>query len=270
MSNENNKGILIVSFGTLHQETCERTIDAIEEDLAKAFPERRAYSAWTSDFIIRKLREKHGIHRDSVAEALQRMKADDITDLLVQPTHLLDGFENQKLAKLLRESADQFETVHLGAPILDSETDIQQLAMMIAGDIYSTNCTDGKTALLLMGHGSANDEEANRVYGNLQEYLLEIGLPEIAIGTVEGSPSLDDAIEQIKRCGGITKVVITPLMIVAGNHAVKDMDGEQEDSWKNIIKSKGFEVTTLIKGLGEYWGVRNMLIAHAVSAKDLK
>ena len=271
MSDVNNKGILVVSFGTLHQETCAKTIGAIEDDLAKAFPERRFYSAWTSEFIIKKLKEKHGIHRDSVSEALMRMKEDGITDLLVQPTHLLDGFENKKLEDLLQENAGLFETVRFGRPVLDSQEDAQRLAEVIAGEIYSNNISDSKTALVLMGHGSANDPQANAVYMRLQECLTAMGLGEIVVGTVEGSPSLDDALALLdKNCAEINKAVITPLMIVAGNHAVKDMDGDQEDSWKNILRSKGFEVTTLIKGLGEYAGFRNMLIVHAVSAEELK
>ena len=271
MTSNNHKGILVVSFGTLHQETCAKTIGAIEDDLAKAFPERRFYSAWTSEFIIRKLREKRGIHRDSVSEALVRMKEDGITDILVQPTHLLDGFENKKLESLLHENAGLFETVSIGRPALDSQEDAQRLAEVIAAEIYSTNVSDSKTALVLMGHGSANDPQANAVYARLQECLTAMGLAEIVVGTVEGSPSLEDALALLdKNCGEINKAVITPLMVVAGNHAVKDMDGDQEDSWKNILRSKGFEVTTLIKGLGEYAGFRNMLIVHAVSAEKLK
>lgn len=271
MTADNHKGILVVSFGTLHQETCTKTIGAIEDDLAKAFPERRFYSAWTSEFIIKKLKEKHGVHRDSVSEALVRMKDDGITDLLVQPTHLLDAFENKRLEGLLKDNAGLFDTVSMGRPALNSQEDAQRLAEVIAAEIYSTNVSDSKTALVLMGHGSANDPQANAVYARLQECLTAMGLGEIVVGTVEGSPSLDDALALLaENCGGINKAVITPLMVVAGNHAVKDMNGNQEDSWKNILRSKGFEVTTLIKGLGEYTGFRNMLIVHAVSAERLK
>ena len=122
-----------------------------------------------------------------------------------------------------------------------------------------------------MGHGSAGDLAVNTVYSDLQDYLTEIGLPEVLIGTVEGRPSLDDALARLKASDGkFAKVLLTPLMIVAGNHAVKDMDGDQEDSWKNVLQRNGYEVTTLIKGLGEYWGIRNILIVHAVLAKPLE
>ncbi len=273
MTNADNKGLLVVSFGTLHQETCDRTIGPIEGDLAKAFPERQFYSAWTSEFIIRKLKETRGIQRDTVEASLARMENDGITDLLVQPTHLIDGYENQRLADVLREHADQFEIIRVGRPILDSAEDAQELSEVIARDIYSKNVADGATAVILMGHGSTTGgRDANAAYTSLQERLIGLGLPEIVVGTVEGNPTLDDAVKILKEhCGDkIRKAILTPLMIVAGNHAVKDMDGDQEDSWKNILAGEGYEVTSLIKGLGEYWGVRNMMILHAVNAHLLE
>lgn len=273
MVNDMKKAILVVSFGTLHKETCERTIGAIEEDLARAFPERRMYRAWTSNLIIKKLREQFGVHCDTVEEALQRMKEDGITDVLVQPTHLLDGFENKRLEGILQEYAADFEAVSLGRPILDSGDDLARLAEVIVSEIYSANVTESRTALVLMGHGSANDPEANEVYHDLQDCLAGFGLPEIVIGTVEGSPSLEDALARLERAGettgGFVRAILTPLMIVAGNHAVNDMAGEQDDSWENILRRNGFDVTTVIKGLGEYPGVRNILIVHAVNAQPL-
>ena len=269
MSNQNKttKGLLAVSFGTLHKETCDKTIGAIEGALAEAFPDHALYRAWTSRFIIKKLRESHGIHCDTLEEALQRMAADGIKEVLVQPTHLLDGFENEKMKQVLAELADPFDSIRIGANLLDSESDIDAVSRIVLEDIYSECCCDDASALVLMGHGNRHDPASNEVYHMLQKRLADQGYHRVFVGTVEGSPNLEDVLAALQKHGSITKAFVTPLMIVAGNHALNDMAGEGEDSWVNQIKGVGISAVPIIKGLGEYKAVQQLFIDHATAAK---
>ena len=284
INDQKDKAVLVVSFGTLHKETCDKTIGAIEETLAKAFPERKLYRAWTSNFIIQKLRKQYGIQCDTLEEALERMAADGITDVLVQPTHLLDGFENERMKQVIDgfmqkasddASPSSFEQIAIGANLLSSEEDIERVSEIIIDDIYSKYCKDDHTALVLMGHGNRHDASSNTVYRDLQSAIKSKGFGNIFIGTVEGEPAFEEVLTALKerRCepgherGCITKAFVTPLMIVAGNHALNDMAGDGEDSWVNMIRSAGIEAEPIIKGLGEYESIRNIFKEHAYAAK---
>ncbi|MDO4869551.1 MAG: sirohydrochlorin cobaltochelatase [Bacillota bacterium] len=264
-----DRSILVVSFGTLHKETCDRTIGAIEETLAGAFPDRKLYRAWTSGFIIKRLRAR-GEDCLTLDEALDSMEADGINDVLVQPTHLLDGYENRRMKDTLGEYADRFESVCVGEPLLGSGEDIEKVAQIIRDEIRpACGCGTGRS-LVLMGHGSADDPSANHVYDDLQEALTRSGARDVYVGTVEGAPSLEDVISRMDTDGAGNETAVTPLMIVAGNHALNDMAGYDEGSWQNVLSRTGREVTAVIKGLGEYRGIREMFTAHASQAKALK
>ena len=89
MTAETKKAILAVSFGTSHNDTRKVTIDAIERDMQEAFPDYSLYRAWTSKMIIKKLKNRDNVHVFTVREAMEQMKKDGITDVLVQPTHVI-------------------------------------------------------------------------------------------------------------------------------------------------------------------------------------
>ena len=259
----NEKALLVVSFGTSHPETRAKTIRAIENDLAAAFPERRLYRAWTSSMLRRKVKSDTGEHIDSVAEALERMAADGIADVLVQPTHLLAGEEHDKLCRELAGGKAAFAHMTAGAPLLAAEEDIAVFADLLPGLCPPLGAGD---MMVWMGHGS--DALRLPVYQILDELLAKNGHPEHAVGTVEFEPGFDAVLERVRRRRP-ARAILAPLMVVAGDHAVNDMAGDEPDSWRSRLRAEGVEVTCVLRGLGEYPAVRALYAAHARAAKPL-
>ena len=284
------KGLLVVSFGTTHEETRKKTIDAIEQHLAEVFPDRRVYRGWTSRMILRILQKRTGSTFDTVEEALDRMAAEGIRDVLVQPTHIIGGEENEKMRQVAAEAADRFDAVTVGPPLLETAADLEALAQILAGQLLQdagSEDTSGIDAqgpgsageaqdriLLLMGHGSADKPAANQVYHDLQACFQRLGYENVLVATVEGTPSFEDALAKLGTMetadntaagqnGRRKNVVLAPLMIVAGDHAKNDMAGEDEDSWKHRLQAAGFDAVPVLKGLGEYPQVRDMIARHA-------
>lgn len=241
--------ILLISFGTSIKETRAKTIDAIEKTVREAFPETPVYPAWSSNFILKKLRRLGEEAPDSIEEALDRMAADGITEILVQPAIMIPGEENDKIKSTVNKKADQFETIRFGEPLLSGEAD-RERALSIMGKSFP-----GET-LVLMGHGTPH--VANSIYEDLNQRLNQTGN---FMGTVEGAPTLEDTVEAVKAAG-IKQVTLAPFMIVAGDHALNDMAGDEDDSWKNTFAATGIEAKCMLKGLGEYEEIREMFVEH--------
>lgn len=256
--------ILVVSFGTSFNDSRDITIGAIEKDIAAAFPEYEVRRAFTSQIIIDKLKERDQLEIDNVEEALDRAVADGIKNLIVQPTHLMNGFEYTDLVNELEGYKDSFEKMAVGEPLLISDEDFEAVIKAITDATASYD--DGETAIVFMGHGTEAD--SNEVYAKLQEKLTADGFEHYYIGTVEAEPSLDDITAALKEAGSYKKVVLEPLMVVAGDHANNDMAGDEEDSWKTVLTKEGYEVECLIKGLGENEAVRAIYVDHAKAALE--
>lgn len=258
---EQKKALLAVSFGTSHNDTREKTIDQIERCLGQGLPDRRVYRAWTSRMIIRKLRERDGVEIDTVTEALERMLRDGVTDVLIQPTHLLNGVENDAMRREAEAFREKFRTMQLGAPLLTTDEDLQRMTEILAGAFPELREDE---AVLFMGHGT--EHYANTVYAALDYRFKDMGRDRFYMATVEGYPTLDNALRQMKSRENLRRVYLTPFMIVAGDHAKNDMAGEDGDSWKNVVAQAGYEVVCVARGLGELEPVRNLLADHARQA----
>ena len=253
------KALLAVSFGTTYEETRKLTIDAFEEDLKKAFPDRDLFRAWTSGVVRRILRERDGINIGSVTDEMEHMLRHGITDVLVQPSHILTGEEFEKIKGAVLEYGDKFEKISVGAPLIASEADSVKMAQIIR-EIFPLKEDE---MLVLMGHGTKKcDFDA---YGVLQKTFNDAGCGNICIGTVEFDPGIAPALEAVRKFRP-KKVFLTPLLVVAGDHATNDMAGDEEDSWKNQLLREGVEVECVVKGLGEYEKVRELYIEHAKEA----
>ena len=187
------KGILVVSFGTSHPDTRAVTIDAIEESIREAHPDLAVYSAWTSQMIIRKLSRTTGEHIPTVTEALENMRRDGITDVRIQPTHILNGIENDRMTADALAFRDQFSSISFGAPLLSSTEDLKEVISILAGE-YSFLKED--EALILMGHGS--DHFSNTVYAALDYMCKDLGFPHIHVGTVEAYPAPRDVLRHLE------------------------------------------------------------------------
>ena len=259
-----NTAILVVSFGTSYNENRVLTIGAIEEDITKAFSVYEMRRAFTSQIIIDKLKKRDGLEIDNVEEALERAVKDNVENLVVQPTLLMDGYEYMDLVNALKDYEDKFNQVIIGAPLLSSDADFDAVVKAITDKTSSYD--DRQTAICFMGHGTEAD--FNGVYSKLQEKLKSAGFDNYYIGTVKAEPTLDDVMASLKEKGSYKRVVLEPLMVVAGGHATNDMAGDEDDSWKTILKGKGYEVECLLEGLGQVEAIRNIYVAHTQAAFD--
>lgn len=192
--NAGDKVILVVSFGTSYNDSRDITIGAIENAVTAAFPEYEVRRAFTSQIIIDKLKERDGLEIDNVEEALDRAVADGVKTLVVQPTHLMSGFEYTDLNDALEGYKDKFDQVVLADPLLSSDADYEAVAQAITAETASYD--DGETAICFMGHGTEADSNAD--YAKLQEVLTADGFENYYIGTVEATPSVEDLINQIQ------------------------------------------------------------------------
>ena len=261
--NQMKKGLLAVSFGTSVNETREKTIDAIERELAAACPDCQLYRAWTSRMIIRKLKQRDQVQIDTVKEAFARMLADGITEVIVQPTHVIKGIENEQMMEEIRSFSEHFEKISVGEPLLSSEEDFQKV---IEAVMEEQEDLEPQEALLLMGHGT--EHHVNPVYAALGYMFKDLGYENVHVGTVEAYPSFASVLRLVKA-SDVKKVRLAPFMVVAGDHAMNDMAGGGEDSWKSLLEAEGYEVTCVLKGLGEYKGIQKLYAEHAKNAKPL-
>lgn len=252
--------ILAVSFGTSHADTREKTIDRIEEDIQKAYPDDKVYRAWTSKMIIKKIWNRDGVKIFNVKEAMEQMKADGIKNVLVQPTHVINGIENDLMQEDVKAYADAFESISFGTPLLTTEEDNIRVAKAVAEDLQPGK----ENALVLMGHGTSH--YANSVYAALDYRFKDMGYDNIFLGTVEAYPSLVSLMKQVHAYHP-KKVILAPFMIVAGDHAKNDLSSEEEDSWRSQFEKEGFQVECLLKGLGENETIRQIFIDHIEEAR---
>ena len=255
--------LLVVSFGTSFNDNRRLTIGAIESDIENAFPDWSIRRGFTSQIIIDHVLRRDGEIIDNVGEALDRAAANGVKTLVIQPTHLMDGFEYNDLVDEAAQYADAFDAVAIGAPLLTSNEDFAAVAKAIVA--ATAEYDDGKTAIVFMGHGT--EAASNQVYARMQKVLTDAGNANYYIGTVEAEPSLEDVLALVEA-GEYARVVLRPLMIVAGDHANNDMAGDEEDSWKSAFESAGYEVVCVVNGLGELKAIRQLFVQHAQAAID--
>ncbi len=255
--------LLVVSFGTSFNDNRAVTVGAVEEAMERAFPDYAVRRGFTSNIIIEHVYRRDGVAIDDVEQALDRAKANGVKNLVVQPTHLMNGYEYGDLVEELKSRESDFESVRIGAPLLTTDGDFAKVAEAM---VKAVDASDGKTAVCYMGHGSAAD--ANNIYARMQKVLTDAGHANYFVGTVEAAPTAADLVKLVKE-GGYERVILRPMMIVAGDHANNDMAGGEADSWKSVFTAAGFQVECQLNGLGELEEIRQLLAAHAGEAKPL-
>ncbi len=258
---ENKKAVLVVSFGTSYNETREKTIGAVEDKIAKAFPDYDQKRAFTSQIIINKLEERDGEKINNVDEAMQNLIDEGYGTVVVQPTHVMNGEEYDEMRSAIAPYEDKFVSIKYGTPLLTTSDDYAEVIEAIAAE--TPQLADKNTAVVFMGHGT--EHYANATYAALDYRFKAMGYDNAFIGTVEGYPDLDKVKADLAKYNP-EKVVLMPLMIVAGDHATNDMAGDEEDSWKTQLKKEGYEVECVLKGLGEYEGIQDMFTEHCEKA----
>lgn len=256
----NKKAMLVVSFGTSYSDSRALTIDATVNEFKTEFAGYDIFSAFTSQTIIDILDERDQIDVYNVEEALKAIKKEGYATVVIQSLHVMNGAEYDDMLAVIAEYEDDFSDVKVGKALLTTHDDYLTLVDGVSKNFPALNEDE---AVVLMGHGTHH--EANAVYSALEYVFKTMGFDNVYVGTVEGFPTFDDVLVQLEE-DGINKVTLMPLMIVAGDHAENDMGGDEEDSWKTMLKQNGFEVEVFMHGLGENEVVRNLFIEHAVTA----
>lgn len=255
------EALLSVSFGTSHEETRAKTIDAIEARLREEYSDMAFYSAWTSPRIVAKVKAERGECHDTLDEALAKMAADGVKDLVVATTCLMEGEEMVKIRRAVGTwAAARRCSVHIAEPLLAAREDRKTVARVLCDEFSFVGRGD---ALLLMGHGSPS--ASNEVYSQIQEELHKLGRSLFFVATVEKEPAFADVWPRIAACG-VKRVYLAPLMIVAGDHAKNDLAGDCEDSWASQIAACGVQAKPVLRGLGEYAGIRQLVCDHVNDA----
>ena len=256
--------LLVVSFGTSYNDSRRLTIGAIEDKIEKSFPDYSVRRGFTSQIIIDHVNKRDNVKIDNVGEALDRAVANGVKNLVIQPTHLMNGLEYTDLVNEVAEYSDSFDKVSVGEPLLTSDDDFNKVVKAITD--ATKEYDDGETAICFMGHGTEAD--SNSVYAKIQTMLTDAGYANYYVGTVEATPSLDDVLEKVKANSAYKKVVLEPLMIVAGDHANNDMAGDEDGSWKKTFEDAGYEVNCVVKGLGEMEAIQDIFVEHAKAAVE--
>lgn len=257
---ENKKAVLVVSFGTSYNESREKTIGAVEEKVAQAFPDYDQKRAFTSQTIIDKLADRDNEIIDNVTQAMDKLVQEGYGSVVIQPTHVMNGKEYDEMKELTAPYEDKL-SIKYGKPLLTSSEDYEELANGIISE--TPQVSEEGTAVVLMGHGT--EHFANSAYAALDYRFKAMGYDNVFVGTVEGYPDLDKIKTDLAKLNP-KKVVLLPLMIVAGDHATNDMAGDEEDSWKTQLKKEGYEVECVLKGLGEYTEIQDMFVEHCEDA----
>lgn len=264
--NQDNIGeneLLVLSFGTSFNDSRRLTIGAIEDQLEKSFPDYSVRRGFTANIVIDHVAKRDGEKIDDIDESLKRAVDNGVKNLVVQPTHLMNGLEYEELKGDIAQYSDAFDKIAIGQPLLSSDDDFSRVENAIVD--WTKDYDDGETAIVFMGHGTSAD--SNGVYQKMQDLLTKDGHTNYFVGTVEATPSLDDVMAAVKK-GNYKRVVLEPLMVVAGDHANNDMAGDDDDSWKSMFNASGkFEsVDCQIAGLGEIEAIQNLYVAHTAEA----
>ena len=286
--NEDNIGeneLLVVSFGTSFNDSRVADIKGIEDALQEAYPDWSVRRAFTAQIIINHVQARDGEKIDNMQQALDRAVANGVKNLVVQPTHLMHGAEYDEMNEMLDQYRDKFDSIAVAEPLLGEvgsdatviNADKEAVAKAITAAAVKDAGFDSldaaaaeKVAFVFMGHGTSHTAKIS--YSQMQTTMQTLGYDNVFIGTVEGEPeetSCENVIEAVKAAG-YTKVVLRPLMVVAGDHANNDMAGEDADSWLSQFKASGaFEdVTPQIAGLGEISDIQQLYIEHTKAAID--
>lgn len=277
--------LLVVSFGTSYNDSRIEDIKGIEDALQEAYPDWAVRRAFTAQIIINHVQARNGEVIDNMQQALDRAVENGVKNLVVQPTHLMHGAEYDEMAEVLEQYQDKFESVAIAEPMLGEVGDdatvinedkaavaqaVADAAVQEAGfDSMEAAAEDG-TAFVFLGHGTSHTAKVS--YSQMQTQMEELGFKNAFIGTVEGEPedtACEAVIEKVKEAG-YKKVILRPLMVVAGDHANNDMAGSEEDSWKSMFEASGSfdSVDAQIAGLGRIDAVKQLYVDHTKAAID--
>ena len=245
-------GILLVHYGTQNDNSRAATIDRLNKRVAEQYADCAVLEAYAAPSVIRML-DKRGIHKLSIPQALDSLKALGCNRLAVQSTMLLDGVMTDMLRREVEAKKCDFKTVSVARPLLYNADDCRRMAMMIRKNLEAGNWLKSNPQVVLVGHGS--DSPANAMYCQLDYVLQDEGFQNWHVGTIEGYPTIENVERQLKKQKN-KNVVLVPLLYIAGNHQREDIDGK----WKEQLEKDGYKVSVVDKGLGEMEEIQSMII----------
>lgn len=259
----NKKAFLVISFGSTFEDTREKDIGGVEHAMAIAFPNYDHYRAFTSTFI-RKALGKQGINVDDADEALAKLAAAGYEEVILQPTHLLNGQEfEQRVLAIKDKYIGSFKRLLISTPLLYTDHDYELFMAAVQTTLPPLAADEG---VVFMGHGTPHRNNAafGTTYVRLQQMADAAGLPYL-FGTVEDedTPNLEQLLERLKD-SGYRHVHMYPMMVVAGDHANNDMYSDEEDSWKTQIETLGIRTTGHLHGMGRLPIIQSLYIQHAL------
>ena len=251
MEKNDKASVLMVHFGTTFDDTRKNTIDAVNDEAKKEFPDMEIREAYTSRIIMRRLKER-GIVKDNPAEALDKLAKEGYTHIIVQPTNVINGVESKTLEQQLEMYKDKFKEIRTGSALLSTPEDYKAVAEIIDKEVGKV--TDNE-AVVLVGHGT--HDNGNAAYPAMDYTAKSMGY-KFYVGTIEGFPEFDDVVRGLKK-DNIKKVILMPFMFVAGEHANNDIAVD----WKEALEKEGFTVEVKLTSLGMMEDIRKMFIDHA-------
>lgn len=258
----NKKVIVVASFGTTHEDTRKKTIEACEKKIAESYPDYEVRRVFTSNMIRKILKKRENMEVDSLQECLDKLLNEGFGHVIIQPLHIISGEEyHVKILQVAAAYKESYKSITVGRPILSTIDDYGRTVEALKLQIPVQKQGE---AVIMMGHGTYHP--ANASYSCLQ-LMLESHIPSVYIGCVEGFPTLDDILPKLEA-QKITRVTLMPFMVVAGTHAKDDMAGDEPESWKSILEKKGYTVEVILKGLGENEGIRNMYVENVQDCID--
>lgn len=277
--------ILVVSFGTSFNDSRVADIKGVEDAIAEANPDWSVRRAFTAQIIINHIQARDGEKIDNMDQALARAVDNGVKNLVVQPTHLMHGAEYDEMKEAVEAYQDKFESVKVAEPLLGevgsdatvvnadkkavAETLAAEAAKVAGYDSVDAAKEDG-VAFVFMGHGTSHTAKIS--YSQMQTQMADLGYENVFIGTVEGEPedtACEAVIDKVAEAG-YKKVILRPLMVVAGDHANNDMAGDDEDSWLSQFDASGkFDsIDTQISGLGSIEGIEKIYVEHTAAAMN--
>lgn len=251
MEKNDKASVLMVHFGTTFDDTRKNTIDAVNDEAKKEFPDMEIREAYTSRIIMRRLKER-GIVKDNPAEALDKLAKEGYTHIIVQPTNVINGVESKTLEQQLEMYKNKFKEIRTGSALLSTPEDYKAVAKIINKEVGELADDE---AVVLVGHGT--HDSGNAAYPAMDYTAKSMGY-KFYVGTIEGFPEFDDVVRGLKK-DNIKKVILMPFMFVAGDHANNDIAVD----WKEELEKEGFTVEVKLTSLGMMENIRKMFIEHA-------
>jgi len=262
------KAILVVSFGTTYPEARQAAIDQVTAKIRLAFPEYTVRQAFTSRRVIERINTREGIRYLTEEQALAALAEEGFRELVVQPLHMEAGYEYDKVRRVVETYRDKqaFENLYLGRPLLyyagqEGVTDDYLAAIQAVRRTFPP--IGPQEAIALLGHGGLHP--ANAVYAALQLKLQDAGIGQVYVFTVDGYPAVEDLVRRL-AADGVRKVTLIPLLLVAGEHARRDMAGDEPDSFRSRLQDAGFEVSVCLQGVGENPAIQDIYVQHVKDA----